>query len=174
MKKSLLQMITLALVVMNLVLTVILVFTCMPAISKTGNLVNRICEIVDLDLAGASGNSNTVDIANLEEIAVTFNGESTQMFTLNPDVEGGKSHWLQIGVTLVVDKSHTDYKAKRANIDSAMGRINDIIRRVITQYTVSEVQNNTEEIRKEILGELRQLFDSTFIYDVSFPNFVIQ
>ena len=39
MKKSLLQIITLTLVVVNLILSALLIFTCMPAISKTGKLV---------------------------------------------------------------------------------------------------------------------------------------
>ena len=39
MKKSFLQIITLALCVVNLVISAILVFTCMPAISNTNNLV---------------------------------------------------------------------------------------------------------------------------------------
>ena len=46
MKKSLLQIITLTLVVVNLILSALLIFTCMPAISKTGKLVDRICEIM--------------------------------------------------------------------------------------------------------------------------------
>ena len=74
MKKSLLQIITLALVVVNLVLTVLLVFTCMPAISRTSNLVNKVCEIIDLDVTGSSGEEATVAIEDLEEVTVTFTG----------------------------------------------------------------------------------------------------
>ena len=88
MKKSLLQIITLALVVVNLVLSALLIFTCMPAISKTSNLVDKICEIVDLDVKGSADENTTVDITKLEEVAVTFNGETTASLNLKTGDDG--------------------------------------------------------------------------------------
>lgn len=172
-KKSILQIITLALVVVNLVLTVILAFTCMPAISKTSNLVNKVCEIIDLDVTGSSGESTTVAVENLEEVQVTFSSETDATINLKTDVDG-KSHVILLGVTLVVDKSHPDYKTKRATIDTAMSLINNRIIDVISKYTMTEAQNNKIEIRKEILGQIQELFDSDFIYDISFTQFVFQ
>lgn len=173
MKKSLLQIITLALVVANLVLSALLVFTCMPAINKTGKLVDRICEIVDLDVAGPNGEPETVDIADLEEVAVTFNGETTTSLNLRTD-EDGKGHHIVVGVTIVVNKSHKDYKSMRPTIDTAMSMIDSKVIEVVTKYTMEQANNNKEEIRKELLGELQTLFNSTFIYDISFTSFITQ
>ena len=50
MKKGISNIIVLALVIVNLVLTVILVFTFLPSIKKTNNLVTKICDIVDLEV----------------------------------------------------------------------------------------------------------------------------
>lgn len=173
MKKSVLQILTLALALINLVLTCLLIFTCMPAISKTGELVNRVCEIIDLDLAGASGNLNEVDINMLEEIAVTFNGEKTISLNLKEGADG-KGHHAVVGVSIVVDKGHDDYKSLRPTVENAMSQIDTKIIEVITKYTMEQANNNKEEIRKELLGELRQLFGSKFIYDISFTSFITQ
>lgn len=173
MKKSLLQIITLALAVVNLVLTVLLIFTCMPAINKTSNLVNKICEIVDLDIQGSSDEPETVDITKLEEVAVTFNGDSTTSLNLKTG-DDGKAHVIVVGMSIILNKDHADYKAKQATISSAMSQIDSVVIEVITQYTMDQAINNKEEIRKEILGRLQQLFDSTFIYDVSFTSFITQ
>ena len=115
MKKSLLQIITLALAVVNLVLTALLIFTCMPAINKTSNLVNKICEIVDLDIQGSSDEPETVDITKLEEVAVTFNGDSTTSLNLKTG-DDGKAHVIVVGMSIILNKDHADYKAKRATI----------------------------------------------------------
>lgn len=173
MKKSLLQIITLTLVVVNLVLSALLIFTCMPAISKTGKLVDKICEIVDLDVNGSSDEPETVDITKLEEVAVTFNGDSTISLNLKTD-EDGKAHIIVVGMSIILNTSHADYKAKHDTISAAMSQIDSVIIDVVSQYTMTEANYNKEEIRKEILGRLQQLFDSTFIYDVSFTSFITQ
>lgn len=173
MKKSLLQIITLALVVVNLVLSALLVFTCMPAISKTGKLVDKICEIVDLDVKGSSDENTVVDITKLEEVAVTFNGDTTASLNLRTG-DDGKTHVIVVGVSIILDKSHADYSAKRATVNSAMSMIDSAIIDVVTRYTMDQANNNKEEIRKEILGKLQELFDSKFIYDISFTSFITQ
>lgn len=173
MKKSLLQIITLTLVVVNLILSALLIFTCMPAISKTGKLVDRICEIIDLDVSGSSDEPETVDIKNLEEVAVTFNGDSTTSLNLKTG-DDRKAHVIVVGVSIILNKSHADYKAKHDTISSAMSQIDSTIIDVVSQYTMSQANSNKEEIRKEVLGRLQQLFDSTFIYDVSFTSFITQ
>ena len=49
MKKSMLNVITLALVLVNLVLTVILTFSLVSTNNKTNKLVTKVSEIIDLD-----------------------------------------------------------------------------------------------------------------------------
>ena len=53
MKKSTLNVITLALVLINLVLTVILTFSLVSTNNKTNKLISKVAEIIDLDVAGA-------------------------------------------------------------------------------------------------------------------------
>ena len=52
MKKSMLNVITLALVLINLVLTVLLTFSLVSTNNRTNNLIKKVGEIIDLDAAG--------------------------------------------------------------------------------------------------------------------------
>ena len=52
MKKSMLNVIILALVLVNLVLTVILTFSLVSTNKKTNSLINKVAQIIDLDVAG--------------------------------------------------------------------------------------------------------------------------
>ena len=51
MKKSMLNVITLALVLVNLVLTVILTFSLVSTNNKTNKLVTKVSEIIDLKMS---------------------------------------------------------------------------------------------------------------------------
>lgn len=50
MKKSMLNVIILALVLVNLVLTVILTFSLVSTNKKTNSLINKVAQIIDLDV----------------------------------------------------------------------------------------------------------------------------
>jgi len=51
------------------------------------------------------------------------------------------------------------------------GIIKDIVFAVMGNYTVDEARSSSEAIKAEILTQLQQRFDSTFIYSVSY-NFL--
>ena len=76
MKKGISNIIVLALVIVNLVLTVILVFTFLPSIKKTNNLVTKICDMVDLEV-GADSNKQEVTVSDLTSVTVLFGEDTT-------------------------------------------------------------------------------------------------
>ena len=57
MKKSMLNVITLALVLINLVLTVLLTFSLVSTNNKTNNLITKVSQIIDLDVGGITADS---------------------------------------------------------------------------------------------------------------------
>ena len=59
MKKSMLNVIILALVLVNLVLTVILTFSLVSTNKKTNSLINKVAQIIDLDVAGVDNSSKS-------------------------------------------------------------------------------------------------------------------
>ena len=48
----------------------------------------------------------------------------------------------------------------------------DKVNAVFGQYTIEEAKGNEDRIKKEILEEVQKMFDSEFIFDVSFSSII--
>ena len=70
MKKSMLNVIILALVLVNLVLTVILTFSLVSTNKKTNSLINKVAQIIDLDVAGVDNSSKSTSVDNGMKVLV--------------------------------------------------------------------------------------------------------
>ena len=100
MKKNLITVITLALVVMNLVLTVILTITILPETKKANELITKVCSAIDLDLESGSATSNA-DIP-IDQIDV-YDIEDQQTINLKSSGDG-KDHFAVITVSISMIK----------------------------------------------------------------------
>ena len=85
MKKSTLNVITLALVLINLALTVILTFSLVSTNNKTNKLIGKVAEIIDLDVAGIDNSdkssSSGGEIEDTSYVDVTNNGSNDIMIS---------------------------------------------------------------------------------------------
>ncbi|MCM1307757.1 MAG: flagellar basal body-associated FliL family protein [Butyrivibrio sp.] len=176
MKKGISNILVLVLVLVNLILTVILVFTFVPQINKTNNLVNKICDIIDLNVGDNSVTGDEVTLADLDSRAVKFGtGEealSEITVTLSPVEGDSKAHHMKLSVILNLNKKHKDYAENSKQIDTAMSNIGTTIVSVVSNYTYTEV--NREKMETDILQALRTLFNSDFIYSVEFSQWQVQ
>lgn len=66
MKKSMLSVVNLAISIINLALTVVLTFSLVTTNNKTNNLISKVAEIIDLDVAGDT--SSTASAAALSQL----------------------------------------------------------------------------------------------------------
>ena len=65
MKKGMVNLIVLALQIVILVLLIVVVFTFVPAVKKSNSLVQKVSDIVDLNIGNQSGaNSGEVSLAD--------------------------------------------------------------------------------------------------------------
>lgn len=169
MKKNLITVIILAICVVNLILNVMLVFVCMPSAKKTNNLITEIASILNLELEKEDGKRNV----ELENIA-TYNVDA-QVVNLKDD-GSGNSHYVQVGLTLEMDKSSKDYENLNTVLTDAQGAVFDEARNIVQNYTYEEVsaQDTQEEIKNQILNSLQKKYGTTCIYRVSFSKFTIQ
>ncbi len=169
MKKNLITVIILALCVVNLILNVMLVFVCMPSAKKTNNLITDIASVLELDLE-SNDEQPTVELENMDN----FNIEA-QVVNLKND-ESGDSHYVQMGLTLGLDKSSKDYETLKTVLEGASGAVFDEARNVVQNYTYGEVSNQAtqEEIKKQILDNLQKKYATECIYNVSFSKFTTQ
>lgn len=169
MKKNLITVIILALCVVNLILNILIVFVCMPSAKKTNNLIDEIAAVLSLELESNNGQPS-VDLKNI----ANFNVEA-QVVNLKDD-GSGTNHYVQVGLTLELDKSSKDYETLNPLLAEAQGAVFDEARNVIQNYTYAEVSNQEtqDKIKKEILTKLQKKYATQCIYNISFSKFTTQ
>lgn len=166
MKKNLITVITLALVVVNLVLTVILTITILPETQKANELITKVCSAIDLDLESGSATSNA-DIP-IDQIEV-YNIDDEQTINLKQDGDG-KDHFAMITVSISMDTKNSDYKDLKPQVEEKVNLIKGDINNIVSQYTIDEIKNNQSAVQDEILKDLQKMFGSDFIVAVGFPT----
>ena len=166
MKKNLITVITFALVVVNLVLTVILTITILPETKKANELITKVCSAIDLDLESGSATSN----ANIpiDQIDV-YNIEDQQTINLKSSGDG-KDHFAMITVSISMDKKNKDYKDLQPEVENKVELIKGEINNIVSQYTIEEIKDNQSAVQNEILKDLQKMFGSDFIVAVGFPT----
>ena len=84
--------------------------------------------------------------------------------------EDGDTHYAQVEVVLSMNMDSEGYKTYGATMDERKSIIRSTILEIMQAYTVDEVRGNEAAIQQQILEALQQLFDSDFIFKVSFSN----
>lgn len=174
MKKSLINIITLAVSVANMVLMIVLVFAIVPAMKNTNNLVTTICSAISLELENSNGSISLEDVP-ISNIAV-YDISEQLMANLKTGADG-KTHYMIFNVTVSMNKASEDYATY--GTEEAMlereGLIRSKIQSIVTQYTKEEAESNVRGMEEEVLASLRKLYnDADFIIDVSFSDYVFQ
>jgi len=174
MKKNLLSVIILALLIVNLVLTAIVMFSTVSANKKTVSLVNDIATVLDLELTankgGEEGESETaVSIADTE----VYNISDAMTIALKAS-EDVKEHYCMCEVSFSINKTDPDYESMNAMVSAQESKIRSIIISVIGQYTKEEAQANQAAMQNEILSQVQQMFGSKFIYEAYFRDIKFQ
>lgn len=166
MKKNLITVITLALVVVNLVLTVILTITILPETQKANELITKVCSAIDLDLESGSATSNAnIPIDQIE----VYNIDDEQTINLKQDGDG-KDHFAMITVSISMDTKNSDYKELKPQVEEKVNLIKGDINNIVSQYRIDEIKNNQSAVQDEILKDLQKMFGSDFIVAVGFPT----
>lgn len=104
MKKNLMSILILALLVVNIVLTAIMMFSVTGAMKSTTALVGRIAAVLDLEL-----DLGTDDTQLSIQDSASYNITDAMTIPVKPG-EDGEQHYVQIAVSIQMDKTHKDYK----------------------------------------------------------------
>lgn len=169
MKKNLISVIILALLIVNIVLTAIMMFSVVGASRKTAALVDNIATATNLELSSDTEGAATVSMADTE----TYSFAETMTIPLKKTEGDEKDHYCVVSVTLSIDTKAEGYKeyGSAEKLSAMEGLMKDQINSVFAQYTMEEVRDNQETVKEEILERLQTMFDSTrFIYNVSFGD----
>ena len=153
MKKNLLAVIILALVLVNLILTAVLVFSIIPQTKKSNELIDQVCAAINIELEG--GQNKDSSAVPIEEIAV-YN--ITDNFTVNlADNGDGKKHYAVFSVGLSVNKTSESYATYGGDEMTELTDKETIIRSDINTV----VAKYTEEAEVLILDEPTSSLDET-------------
>ena len=172
MKKNLLSVVILALLVVNLILTGIMMFSCVSANKKTAALVNDIASVLDLELTGGGSNTEEVAAVSVADTEI-YNIADAMTVALRPS-EDGKEHYCMCEVSFSMNKTHEDYETMSPMVATQDSKIRSIIIGVIGGYTKEEAQANQKAIENAILEQVQQMFGSNFIYEAYFRDVKFQ
>ncbi len=175
MKKNLISIIILALLVVNVVMTAIMMFTIIPANQKTIALVDQVAGTIKLDSSGEVpvGNGGGANVSLADTATATI--EETQTFQLKKG-EDGEDHFLVCNVAILMDTTHEDYATYGADlIESKQSLILNALSETIGQYTYEDVQALGQAgVQQACLEKLQEVFGSTFIYQVALSGYIVQ
>jgi flagellar FliL protein len=174
MKKNLISVIILALTVANLVLTALLVFTILPETKKANQLIDSVCQAIDLDLnSGAAGSSTSIPIDQIETYTVN-DGES---MTINlrtdakADGSAGTSYYAILVVSLSLNVESDNYEKYSPTVLAEKETIiQDDIRQIVSQYSKDELDADPQTVKDEILADMQSMFGADYVVGVNFPQ----
>ena len=176
MKKNLLSVLILALLIVNIAMTAIMMVSVLGTNSKTGALVTSIARVMNLELyePGTDPASNIP----LSQTA-TYALADRLMIQLKPSVDAdGRSgaDMVIFYMALAMNTEHKDYKELGSDetLKSFEIQIKDTVATVVRDYTEQEFNENSEQVKAEILSAIQDLFQSDFIYRVSISDVIFQ
>lgn len=168
MKKNLISIIILALLIVNIVLTAIMMFSVTSASKKTAALVDNIAKALDLELTSNQEEEveEVISMADTE----TYPFADKMTIPLKKSEGDDTDHYCIVSVTLSINTKADGYKDYGSDLSAQEGLIKDEINGVFAQYTMEEAREKQEQIKKEIIERIQKMFDSKFIYNVSFGD----
>lgn len=172
MKKNLLSVIILALLIVNLILTSVMMFSVMSTNKKTGAVVADIATVLNLELGTGTDGEGAEESVSMED-TVTYDIADEMTILLTKD-DSGKDHYAVVKATISMNVNDDGYDKYGETIADKESLIKGEIADVIGSYTADEVQPRTEEIKEEILSRIQDMFDSEFIYKITFSELIVQ
>ena len=176
MKKNLLSIIILALLVVNLGMTGFMMLSVMTTNSQTAKLISDIAAALELEANG--GNSGGFSGSASGVVALTdmatwgFTGDEKLTIALKPG-EDGKAHYMVVEVVFSMNKASADYAT--LGTEENLANVKEVVKSEITNtlasYTMEELQGGMDAVAREsILENVQAMFNSNFIYDISFSS----
>ena len=172
MKKNLISVIILALLVVNLVLTAVMMFSVMSVNQKTSRLVGDIASALALDFSDPAAEQEAVEvpIADIE----TYRFADQLNITLK-DTGDGITHYFITGVSFSMNSKDKGYKKYGEKMEEQADLLKSCVYNVISNYALEDLRaDNNEAAAQEILKQIQEMYDSEFIFKVNFIDFMYQ
>lgn len=176
MKKNMISILILALLIINVVLTGIMMFSIIGTTKKTAKLIDGISTALSLEIkdpaAEAEGETQKTADVPMNDIEV-YKIEDQMTIPLSKGADG-KDHFCLVSISLSMNKKDKGYKEYGSTVVDKEDLIKGEIVSVISSYTIEEAESDQDAIRKEILSRIQAMYDSQFIYNVIFRDIMFQ
>ncbi len=169
MKKNMLSVLILALLIVNVALTSIMMFTMMGTNKKTAKLIDGISTALSLEITDPAmeGAEAEAEVA-MEDIKVyQIPDQLTIGLAKGAD---GKAHYCVVSISLSLNTKDPDYEKYNATLGDNVDMIKDKIFQVVGSHTIEEAESNTDGLREEILEAIQQMYGSKFVYNIVFRD----
>lgn len=172
MKKNLMSIIILALVVVNLVLTAIIMFSVVSANRKTVALVDNIAAILDLEMNDGSAEEEGSTAVSVTDTQV-YDIADSMTIALRPSSDG-TDHYALVEVSFSLNKTSEDFETYQPLLAERESKIKSEIIDVIGSYTKEEAMADIPGLQAAILQKVQNLFGSDFVYEAYFRDIKFQ
>ena len=166
MKKNLLSIIILSLLVVNIALTGVMMFSVLKTNEKTAAIVTDIADILAIELdKGKESEEPAVSLADTEVYSI----QDKMTIPLKQDEGDTSVRYFVVKVSFSMNIQHEDYEQYH-DLSAKETLIQSEIISVIGSYTLSEAQLSQDIMCEEILKRVQKMYNSDFIYKVSFSD----
>ncbi len=176
MKKNMISILILALLIVDVVLSGIMMFSVIGTTKKTAKLIDGISTALSLEIkdptAEAQNDDKEIENVPMKDIAV-YKIEDQMTIPLAKGVDG-KDHFCQVSISLSMNSKDKGFKEYGETISEKEDLIKGEIVSVISNYTIEEAESDQDSMRKEILSRIQAMYDSQFVYNVIFRDIMFQ
>ncbi len=168
MRRNILTVIIMAMCLVNIILSAVLIFVMVPASNKTTKLVNKVAQIIDLELESPENSIENLSVSDIETYLIE---EKISCRLADSD---DKDHYAVLYLSLSLNKTHGDYQELKGYIEQYENNIKEIVTDEFAKFTIDEVVEKKDKIKNQVLVRIQELFKSDFIINVSFGNILYQ
>lgn len=164
MKKNILTIIIMAMCLINIVLSAILIFVMVPTANKSIKLVNKVAQLIDLELESPEYEMANLSVSDIETYLIEE--RLTCRLAKSDDID----HYAVLYLSLSLNKTHDDYSELQPYISQYENNMKEIVTDEFAKFTIDEVVEMKDKIKDQVLVRIQELFKSDFIINISFGN----
>lgn len=169
MKKNILTIVIMASTLLNLILTIVIVFSVVPAMNKTGKLVDKVASVIDLEIESKTSEEDSYSVSDLEVEKITY--DNSVKINLQKDEGDDTAHYALLDEIVVsFNKMAEDCETVKKSINENNVYVSDIVKEVIGEYTVSTISE--AKVKQEAIKRLQDKYDTKSIVEISLNGFL--
>ena len=130
MRKNILTIIILAMCLINIVLSAVLIFVMVPTANKSIALVNKVAQIIDLELESPENAISNIGVSDIETYLID---ERLTCILAKSDNE---DHYAVLYLSLSLNKTHDDYLELQPLIKQYENNMKEIVSDEFAKYTI--------------------------------------